>query len=67
MQRTKKLRELETEITETVLTDVQEAELTEQEQQDLKNQLINQPSYPESIFTQEQIKNGASVLYLIGK
>ena len=49
------------------MTDVQEVELTEEEQKQLNNELINQPSYPESIFSQDQIKNGASILYLIGK
>ena len=31
------------------------------------NELLNKASYPEPFMTQEQIKRGGSLLYLVGK
>lgn len=57
-------RLLSTDTTETALSLDGEEVL---DQQALANASAGAPSYPESIFTDEQIRSGASVLYLIGK
>ena len=49
------------------VNDLQLEKLTEAEIEAIKNADVNQPTYPESALTEEQIRHGGSLLYLLGK